>query len=161
MSDGSRSLRPTRRPDAQAVSRAARPLHLQPAALALVALGGAVGTGSREALSLAFPPQGGIPVAILGINVVGAFLLGVLLDGLARRGPDEGRRRSLRLLLGTGFCGGFTTYSALAADATGLVAEGRFGIGAGYALVTLLVGALASFAGVAAAAAAQRRREGI
>jgi hypothetical protein len=41
------------------------------------------------------------------------------------------------------------------------VAEGRFGIGAGYALVTLLVGALASFAGVAAAAAAQRRREGI
>ncbi len=38
-------------------------------------------------------------------------MLGALLESLARRGPDEGRRRAIRLLVGTGGLGGFTTYS--------------------------------------------------
>lgn len=134
-----------------------RPLHHRPSALALVFVGGMLGTAVREALSLAIPPVAGVPVAIGGINLLGAFLLGVLLEGLARRGPDQGRRRVLRLLLGTGFMGGFTTYSALATDASSLIGQGSAGPGLVYAALTLVLGALASFAGVAVATALHRR----
>lgn len=132
--------------------------HRRPALLALVVIGGTFGTAARQALSLAFPPAGGVPYVILGINVGGAFLLGVLLDAVSRRGPDRVRRRTLRLLLGTGFLGGFTTYSALATDAAALVGEGRAGAGGAYALATVLIGAVASYAGIALAAATHRNK---
>jgi len=48
------------------------------------------------------------------INVVGAFLLGVLLERLRRARGEPERRRLVRLFSGTGFLGCFTTYSALA-----------------------------------------------
>ncbi|MFT4306846.1 MAG: CrcB family protein [Microbacterium sp.] len=136
----------------------ARPVHLRPASIAVVFAGGAVGTAAREALSLAFPPADGIPFVILGINVTGAFLLGFLLDALVRRGPDESTRRMLRLLLGTGVIGGFTTYSALAADAARLIGSGAVLAGILYGLATVLVGAAATWAGIALAAAAHRAR---
>lgn len=142
---------PSRRQD-----RAARPVHLRASSLTLVAVGGTFGTGVREALSLAFPPLNGIPYVILVINVVGALLLGLLLEALARRGPDRGRRRTLRLLLGTGFMGGFTTYSALAVDTAGLLGEGEMAAGLGYALATLLIGAFATWGGIALGVAARR-----
>src|SRR3990170_1625155 len=125
--------------------------------LALVAVGGAVGTALRELVSLAIPPVSGVPVAILGINVIGALSLGVLLEALARRGPDEGVRRDLRLLLGTGVLGGFTTYSALATDTARLVEAGEASIAAGYTLGTLVIGALATWVGIALSAAVRRR----
>lgn len=114
----------------------------------MVALGGALGTAAREAVSLAIPPVGGVPIAILGINVVGAFLLGVLLESLLLRGPDAGRRRSTRLFLGTGILGGFTTYSALAADSGVLLLDGRAVIGVAYAVGTVLLGGAASWLGI-------------
>lgn len=128
-----------------------RPVHFRPSMILLVFVGGTVGTGTREALSLLFPPMNDIPVAIFAVNIVGAFLLGLLLDALARRGPDLGTRRALRLLLGTGFMGGFTTYSALATDTAVLIATGRPAAGIGYALATVLVGGAASIAGMMAA----------
>ena len=140
----------------ESVSGAPRPVHLRPSTLAVVFAGGAVGTAAREALSLAFPPVDGVPYAILVINVVGAFLLGVLLEALVRRGPDHGRRRTLRLLLGTGVLGGFTTYSALAADTAALLGSGAAPAGILYALGTVLIGAVATWAGIAVAAAAHR-----
>ncbi|MBD4267628.1 CrcB family protein, partial [Xanthomonas citri pv. citri] len=69
-------------------------------ALGLVFAGGVVGTAVREALSLAFPAIGGVPVTIFAINVVGAFALGMLLEALVRCGPDVGARRSVRLFVG-------------------------------------------------------------
>lgn len=119
--------------------------------LALVALGGAVGTGVRAALATAFPTVGGLSWTILAINVVGAFCLGLLLDTLARRGPDAGRRRSVRLFLGTGVLGGFTTYSTLADDTAQLLDVGRWGAGSGYALLSLVLGLAAAAAGMWAA----------
>ena len=127
-----------------------RPLHLRPSSIAVVFLGGAVGTGLREALSLAFPPLNGVPWAIFGINIVGAFLLGLLLESLARRGPDVGQRRLTRLLLGTGVMGGFTTYSALAADTASLIGSGRSTMALAYGIATVVIGALATWAGIAA-----------
>ena len=86
-----------------------RPPHLRWGFIALVALGGAIGTTVRALLAAAFPAHDGISWTILAINVVGAFCLGFLLNALARRGPDVGRRRAVRLFVGTGVLGGFTT----------------------------------------------------
>lgn len=134
-----------------------RPVHLRASSLGLVALGGAVGTGVREALALTWPAApGSVPVTILLINVVGAFVLGALLEWLSRSGPDEGRRRGVRLLVGTGVLGGFTTYSSLATDAA-VLSGTALGTALAYAGLSLVVGAAASVAGIAAGAALHRR----
>jgi CrcB protein len=122
-------------------------VHLSLANIALVAAGGAAGTGLRYLITLAVPPWAGVPVATLAINVVGAFLLGVLLELLADRTHDTGWSRRVRLGVGTGGLGGFTTYSALATD-TALLAAAHPGRAAGYALATVILGAAASIAGI-------------
>ncbi len=137
-----------------------RPVHLRPSYLALVFAGGTVGVAAREGLTLAFPPVNGIPYTIFGINILGAFLLGILLDALARRGPDHGHRRTFRLLLGTGLMGGFTTYSALTVDTAALIGGGAAGAGIGYGILTVVIGAAATGAGIATAAATHRPAEG-
>lgn len=134
------------------------PVHLRPRLLLLVAAGGTVGTGAREAVSLAVPTIGGFPLAVFAINLAGALLLGLLLESLLRRGADTGVRRLLRLGLGTGFCGGFTTYSALASATAVLLADGRALLGVAYALGTVLAGALTTGAGIALGTALDRGR---
>jgi fluoride exporter len=134
-----------------------RPVHLRVRYLGVVAIGGAIGTGLRAALSLAIPTPGGFPLGILIINLVGAMFLGFLLEGLARRGPDEGGRRTLRLFLGTGAAGGFTTYSSLATEGALLIGT-HPALGLLYVLGTVLVGAVATVVGILLGAAASRRR---
>lgn len=135
-----------------------RPLHLRLPYLGLAILGGTLGTAAREAVSLAFPPFAGIPLAIFMVNILGAFLLGLLLDTQARSGPDEAGRRTVRIMVGTGFMGGFTTYSALATDAALLIGNGSVGTGITYGLATLFIGGIATWAGIAVASAAHNRR---
>lgn len=125
-----------------------RPPHLRWSTIGVVALGGAVGTAARALLSNAFPPVDGWNWSILVINVVGALCLGALLEALSHRGADIGRRRTLRLLVGTGVLGGFTTYSTLAEGTAALLDDGRWGIGSAYALVTVLLGLAAVVAGL-------------
>lgn len=134
------------------------PAHLRPAYLALVFAGGSAGTLARYLLSEALPTPGGLPAGIFTINIAGAFALGLLLEALLRRGPDHGRRRVVRLVLGTGFLGGFTTYSALTVDSALLLQEGRFLAGAGYLLLTVLVGLAATIAGILLGGRAARSR---
>jgi len=134
------------------------PLHLRPGAIALVFVGGAVGTLARYLLALVLPPIGGLPIATLLVNVVGAFLLGVLLGGIAKRGAESRRGRTLRLLIGTGVMGGFTTYSTLAVETAQLIGGGNGWLGAGYALGTLVIGLGASLLGIAAGATLVRPR---
>lgn len=130
----------------------------RPSHLGLAFLGGAFGTAAREAISLVVPVVGGLPLATFGINLLGAFLLGLLLESLARRGPDEGLRRRVRILVGTGFMGGFTTYSALAVDSASLLGAGAVRAGLGYGLATVLLGGIGTWAGIAWGAALHRRR---
>ncbi|WP_240747106.1 CrcB family protein, partial [Microbacterium sp. K24] len=78
---------------------------MTPRRVLLVALGGTIGTAARLGLGLALPEAGGFPVAILLANLLGALLIGVL----AARLPASA---DVRVLLGTGVLGGFTTYSA-------------------------------------------------
>lgn len=136
-----------------------RPPHLRWGFIALVALGGAIGTTVRALLAAAFPAHDGISWAILAINVVGAFCLGFLLDALARRGPDVGRRRAVRLFVGTGVLGGFTTYSTLADDTAQLLDLGRWTAGTGYALLSVVLGLVAVVLGLWIAAATRPRTE--
>jgi fluoride exporter len=128
--------------------RANRPVHLHWRYVGLVALGGTFGTAARFALTEALPLWHDVPVATFAVNIVGAFLLGVLLADLVRRGRDEGARRAVRLLVGTGFMGGFTTYSSLALETDTLIRSGQVGLAVGYALTTVVVGVLAAAAGI-------------
>ncbi|WP_258069905.1 CrcB family protein [Arthrobacter sp. SX1312] len=151
-------------PDPQGPGRHPRgeaPPHLRPGYLGLVFLGGMGGTLARFGLSEVLPTPAGLPVGIFLINIAGAFALGLLLEALARRGPDAGRRRGLRLLLGTGFLGGFTTYSALAVDSALLVGGGRVAAGLGYLAVSVLVGLGATVLGIAAGSLVRRRSSGL
>src|SRR5689334_12218407 len=101
-----------------------RPAHRQWRYIGLVAAGGALGTALRAAVTLLAPETRDFPVATFGVNLLGAFLLGVLLEALARSGPGMGGAHALRLFVGTGVLGGFTTYSALAAASAGLTVTG-------------------------------------
>ena len=92
------------------------------------------------------PAWAGVPVATFGINVVGAFLLGVLLELLAKHGLDIGWSRRVRLGVGTGALGGFTT-SALAVETATLAATWS-GRAIAYGLGTVIVGGMASVAGI-------------
>lgn len=135
----------------------ARPAaHLDPVLIALVALGGAVGTALRHGVSTVLPQAPGFPTATFLVNIVGAFLLGVLLEALVRRGPETRRGQRLRLGLGTGLLGGLTTFSALALEVERLLALGDTGTASLYAASSLVVGFLACLLGVALAAGQHR-----
>ena len=85
---------------------------------ALVAVGGALGTLLRAALEAAHPAApGGFPWTTWAVNVVGCFALGLLLTGWVRPGLAP---RWWRPLIGTGFLGAFTTFSAVMHAVAGL-----------------------------------------
>lgn len=135
-----------------------RPHHLDPGLVGLVAIGGMVGTAARYGLSTAVGSSGGWPTSTFIENLVGAFLLGVLLEALLRRGPETPRGRRLRLGVGTGVLGGFTTFSALALETERLLAQGAAGTGLAYAGATVVLGYLACLLGVVVAQRDHRRR---
>ncbi|MDI9927241.1 MULTISPECIES: fluoride efflux transporter CrcB [unclassified Rhodococcus (in: high G+C Gram-positive bacteria)] len=133
-------------PDSPAPSR---PVHAQPAAIAAVALGGLVGTGVRYAAETAYPPNSGpFPFTTLVINLTGAFVLGMLLERLALSGPDEGWRRRIRLCIGTGVLGSYTTYSSFALETVELLQDHRVLAAALYMTVSVVVGTFAAGAGI-------------
>ena len=114
--------------------------------LVAVTLGGAAGALARWAAAEAIPHDAGrFPWATLLTNVVGCFLIGVLLVVVVERLPH---RRLVRPLLGTGFLGGFTTFSTYALDTRTLVAADRVALAAAYLLGTLALGLLAVVAGL-------------
>jgi fluoride exporter len=124
-----------------------RPAHLSWTSIGLVAVGGGLGTGLRYLITMLTPKVAGLPIATFGINVIGAFLLGVLLELLADRSLDTGWSRRIRLGVGTGGLGGFTTYSALATEAV-VLAPSNPGLAVAYAVGTVLIGGVASIAGI-------------
>lgn len=125
----------------------------------LIVIGGAVGTGLRAWLETTWPSQpGGWPWATFVINITGAFLLGLLLETMTRRGPDTGVRQLLRLGLGTGLLGGYTTYSTFSVETVALLRIGAVPVGIGYALASVLLGLLAALAGAALAGRQPRGR---
>jgi fluoride exporter len=90
-------------------------------------------------------------------NLVGAVVLGVLLETLARRGPDAGLLRRIRLAAGTGFCGGLTTYSTLAVETDLLFRGHRDGLAVGYAFGSIGAGIALAALGILLAAQVHRK----
>lgn len=90
----------------------------------------------------------GFPLATFGVNVFGALLLGLLIEVLSRRRQETSAAEAIRLLAGTGFLCGFTTYSSFAAGTVALIAaEPATAILS--ATATMLVGSGATVAGIA------------
>jgi fluoride exporter len=140
----------------------------------LVALGGAGGTVARDLLDgwaavlltpliMLFPSAGEtilwFPIGTLLVNVVGALALGYLLEALTLRGRETVRRRKIRIGIGTGVLGGFTTYSALALQTQQLLGNGLGWLALLYVVLTLAGGTAACLGGIAIAARADRRRK--
>jgi CrcB protein len=109
-----------------------------------VALGGALGSALRWLLGLAVlrvaPP--GFPLAILSVNVLGSFLMGVCVVALARW-----EMAPLSPLLMTGVLGGFTTFSAFSLEAVTLIERGQavaaalyVGLSVGVSITALALG---------------------
>lgn len=108
--------------------------------LLLVMLGGMLGTAARLGVGMLVPHVGGFPLATLIVNVVGALLIGVL----AARLPSSSE---VRVFLGTGILGGFTTYSAFAVGSVELWADVPL-LAAIYAALTLGLGIAAAVLGL-------------
>ncbi|RNJ25291.1 CrcB family protein [Halosegnis longus] len=104
--------------------------------LALVAVGGALGAVCRWGVGVALAGPA-FPVGTLAVNVLGAFLLGVLLYDRRFRNAVAARTR---LVAGTGFLSSFTTYSTFAAETVALApALAGLNLAANYALGFLAV----------------------
>lgn len=114
----------------------------------LVAACGALGALSRAGLGLLLPPSGGWPWGTMTANLTGAFALGIVLEVCARFGPWHTGALRARLALGTGFLGGYTTFSALALEAEGLLASGRIAQATVYILGTMIGGVLLAWLGI-------------
>lgn len=116
--------------------------------LLLASAGGAIGAGARYLIGHAFAARGLIafPWATLTINVVGCFLMGVLIELLAQRfqGSPE-----LRTFLATGVLGGFTTFSAFSLEFATLFERGETTAAALYVVLSVALTLLAVFAGLA------------
>ena len=111
--------------------------------LLLVALGGAIGSAMRylTAILLARHYTGSIPLATLVVNVLGCFLIGLLI-GLCSE------TTYLRLLFITGFCGGFTTFSTFTAESYVMFRKGAYGLALLYIAGSVLIGLLALWIGL-------------
>ena len=113
-----------------------------------ICLGGAAGTGARYWLSgwAQRHAGSGFPVGTLAVNVVGSFLLGVLMEiGVAGGLLPP----TLRLALTTGVMGGFTTYSTFNYETIEYLRGGAWAIAAGNVAATVFVCLAAGIAGLA------------
>jgi CrcB protein len=114
----------------------------------LVGAGGAMGAMLRHLANMIalrlFGP--GFPSGTLFVNVAGSLMMGLLIGWLARR--SGGTSNELRLLLATGFLGGFTTFSAFSLDFVTLWRDGAAATAVSYVLVSVCLSLIAIFGGL-------------
>lgn len=109
--------------------------------ITLLMFGGGVGANARYWLGLLIRTLQGtvaFPWATFAINVSGSIVLG-FAAALFLHHPDE-PRKNWYLLLGTGFCGGFTTFSTFSLETLELLQEGRLLTAAAYVFGSVVAG---------------------
>lgn len=126
------------------------PIRLRASYLGFAAIGGALGTVARFTLTETMPSWQTLSLGTVIVNLFGPFLLGVLLQALAF-GAENRRRRVLRLLVGTGFLGAFTSYAQLAVDIVTVAEHGDRMLAGIYGIGTITAGAVATWLGVVTA----------
>lgn len=125
--------------------------------LLAVAAGGAIGSGARYALSLAFPtPPGAFPVATLLANLIGCTLIGALMAAITEATTPH---RLLRPFFGIGLLGGFTTFSTYVFDVIDASTAGNGAVAVLYGLGTVLAALIAVITGLIVTRALIRPRD--
>jgi fluoride exporter len=115
--------------------------------LLLVGAGGALGAVARYLLVQASRPvQGGWPWGTFAVNLSGGLLMGLLTGVLASRGGADPER--MRLLLGVGVLGGFTTFSAYSLELARMIEARSYGQAAAYGLGSMALSVVALLAGL-------------
>ena len=110
--------------------------------LAAVFAGGALGAMARAGLStLACADPASWPWPTFTVNIVGAFLVGYFTTRLLERLPVSSYRRPL---LGTGFCGGLTTFSTMQVETLKMIQHGHWALAVGYTVTSIVLGLLAA-----------------
>ena len=109
-----------------------------------VALGGAIGAAARFGVGAAlFRPGAGFPVGVLAVNVIGSFLMGLVVVYLGQK-----MLAHLNPFLMTGVLGGFTTFSAFSLEAYTLFERGEVGQAALYVALSVILSIAALVAGI-------------
>lgn len=112
----------------------------------LVILGSAVGGATRfitsELIKRKIPMK--FPIGTFLVNILGCFLIGVVYAYTSKNADNSPQ---LKLLLATGFCGGFTTFSAFSAENMDLLKSGNHITAVVYILTSVTLGILATVAG--------------
>jgi CrcB protein len=113
--------------------------------IAYVVLGSATGGTLRYMMSLYFIAKGfnKFPWATLSVNLLGCFLIGAIYAISEKSIQGE----NIKLLLATGFCGGFTTFSAFAMENLQLIKLGATTFAITYITLSVLLGILLAFIG--------------
>lgn len=110
-----------------------------------VGLGGFIGSVCRYLIGcLAIETASGFPVKTFAINIIGAFVLGIVSE-YAVLNPAVPRQ--IILLLQVGLCGGFTTFSTFSSEALKLLSSGRAGTALFYMATSMTLGLLAVYGG--------------
>jgi CrcB protein len=109
--------------------------------IAAIFAGGALGTLARTALADAFPrPPTAWPWPTFAVNIVAAFGLGYFVTRLTERLPLSSYRRPL---LGTGLCGGLSTFSTMQVEILKMVDAHAWALAAGYTAASVAAGYVA------------------
>jgi CrcB protein len=113
----------------------------------IVGLGGAAGSMLRYAVQKFFQVQNVaiFPTGTLLVNIAGCFLIGILWSLFSRTLTWN---EEIKLLLMTGFCGGFTTFSAFTLEGIGLLKENKTVLFFIYLTASVVGGLLATFIGI-------------
>ena len=110
-----------------------------------VGLGRSMGSVARYLIGLlAVETASGFPVKTFCINLLGAFILGIVSESALR---DPGISRNLVLFLQIGVCGGFTTFSTFSSEALKLFAGGRQGVALSYMVLSVVLGLVCCYGG--------------
>lgn len=110
-----------------------------------VALGGSMGAAARYVIGVALrAPSPAFPTATLFVNLAGSLVLGWLAAQWLKPGGLDARAYAL---LGTGFCGGFTTFSTFGLETLTLLQAQRLGWALGYVLASVLGGVVLAWVG--------------
>lgn len=115
--------------------------------LLFIFIGGGLGSVLRFVIGQflsGFQQQTGFPWGTFSVNIIGSFLIGLLLASSLRTDQDWNLIKSFLII---GFCGGFTTFSSFAYENFHLIKEGQFGLFAMYAVSSLIIGLSAVYLG--------------
>lgn len=116
-------------------------------AILLVGLGGGIGSILRYLTSLLVSKQVSsvFPWGTFAVNIIGCLLAGIILGVLERQ---QVLNSDLKILLITGFCGGYTTFSAFSIENIHLLQNGHPLTALLYILISILLGIIAVWAGM-------------